>query len=152
MPLSSLVILLLFYINVPTVWRKSLPLPSTGLRLEAAPEAEKPKWKPRRSCLGPRGKLLDDEFAEDLPHPVRKLHSDVTFPEPTTGSYETLGLDQSWLTFDERYGPYGYGEESPEYRFSKANWELDWGKLQNDCLATNDLPAQGTVSRLTAKP
>ena len=42
------------------------------------------------------------------------------------------------MTADGRYGPYGFGEEKTSYRREKVDWNgVDWGKLQDDCLARN---------------
>lgn len=90
---------------------------------------------PRTACIGPRGGLLGDE---DLPGAVHGLE-DVTFPIPTTGSYDLVGLEKSWLTVEERYGPYGYEEETADYQWSRVNWNhTDWGRLQDDCVAANE--------------
>lgn len=62
----------------------------------------------------------------------------IEYPQPLSGSYEALNLEQTWMTADSRYGPYGYGEADPEYNRSKVDWKrMDWGELQNDCLSLN---------------
>lgn len=89
------------------------------------------------ACRGARGGLLDDPKSPDLPQGVSELPG-VSFPNSTTGSYEAIGLEKSWMTIDERYGPYGHGEEEEGYRWSKVDWtKVSWGKLQHDCLVAN---------------
>ncbi|EGO55223.1 hypothetical protein NEUTE1DRAFT_123696 [Neurospora tetrasperma FGSC 2508] len=93
-----------------------------------------PRLQERVPCYGPRGKFLsrspDDELKEE------KL--DVAYPQPFWGSYATIGLDQTWMTIDGRYGPYGYGEEDKSYNRSKVDWnKINWGKLQNECFERN---------------
>jgi hypothetical protein len=43
------------------------------------------------------------------------------------------------MTAEERYGPYGYGEEDEEmYNRTRVDWDtVDWAQLQNDCLYRN---------------
>lgn len=42
------------------------------------------------------------------------------------------------MTADGRYGPYGYGEEESTYKREKVDWDkVDWGRLQDECLAMN---------------
>lgn len=54
------------------------------------------------------------------------------------GSHTELGLDQTWMTPDGRYGPYGYGEDEPSYSRSRVDWDtVDWGDLQSQCLKRN---------------
>jgi hypothetical protein len=49
-----------------------------------------------------------------------------------------LGLEKTWLSFDQRYGPYGYGEQEDSYGFPRVDWKtLDWGRLQTECLQDN---------------
>ena len=92
---------------------------------------------PTIACVGPRGGRLDEPGTPDLPQAVSQL-SNVTFPRTTAGSYEAIGLEKSWMTFDDRYGPYGYGEKKRKYGFPKVDWdEVNWGSLQHDCLVAN---------------
>lgn len=89
------------------------------------------------ACRGPRGGPLDDPNTHDIPRSTTL--QGVEFPHVATGSYEALGLEKSFMTMEQRYGPYGYGEDSEYgYNFSKVNWEtIDWGALQNECFARN---------------
>jgi hypothetical protein len=42
------------------------------------------------------------------------------------------------MTADQRYGPYGFGEDREDYRRQKVEWKrLDWGRLQNECFERN---------------
>jgi len=42
------------------------------------------------------------------------------------------------MNVDQRYGPYGYGEERVDYNRSRVDWDqVDWGQLQNDCFERN---------------
>lgn len=128
--------------------RKPRPLPSAELRLD--PFHGSHDTKPRKTCIGPRGKPLQESVSEDLPQ-SRKSLENVEFPSPTTGSYEAAGQEQSWLSFEARYGPYGFGEETPEYGFSRVEWEkVDWGRLQDQCLIANG--KQDDDLGLMAKP
>jgi hypothetical protein len=60
----------------------------------------------------------------------------------------------SWMTADDRYGPYGFGEDDPSYTRSRVDWDtVDWGNLQRQCADTNaqrfpkhDSPAPGRFS------
>lgn len=63
----------------------------------------------------------------------------TAYPTPFVGSYSELGLDQSWMTADGRYGPYGYGEEDETtYNRSRVAWDkVNWARLQNDCFDRN---------------
>lgn len=107
---------------------------------------------PRVPCVGPRGKLLiesaDDQLqSRGLNHsmcsilaghrPLLKIKT--AYPSPLGGSYEALGLDQTWMTADGRYGPYGFGDEDPgKYSRSRVDWDsIKWASLQDDCLARN---------------
>jgi hypothetical protein len=57
---------------------------------------------------------------------------------PFIGSQTELGIDRSWMTADGRYGPYGYGQNSPTYNRSVVDWNsVDWGNLQQKCLERN---------------
>ncbi|KAK3049292.1 hypothetical protein LTR09_009470 [Extremus antarcticus] len=85
-------------------------------------------------CVGPRGYRIDDPETQDLPYPTYNL-SGIDYPEPTYGSYTELGLEQSWMTFSQRYHPYGYRENEDSYPLSKAEWSsVNWGRLQDQCL------------------
>lgn len=62
------------------------------------------------------------------------------FPHPDVGSWEALGLDQ-YLCFTRytRLGPYGFRDEhggSPQSK-SREMAKVNWGALQNRCLAKN---------------
>ena len=42
------------------------------------------------------------------------------------------------MTSDDRYGPYGFGEDLPNYNRSRVEWDkLNWAKLQDDCFVRN---------------
>jgi hypothetical protein len=61
------------------------------------------------------------------------------YPKPLGGSYEVLGLKQTWMTADDRYGQYGYthGDNVIDPR-SPVDWNsVNWGQLQDDCLSRN---------------
>jgi len=70
------------------------------------------------------------------------------------GSYKELGIDQSWMTVDGRYGPYGYGEEDEEtYNRTRVDWDnVSWGDLQSDCFDRNTRRFPSTASRITNEP
>ena len=85
-------------------------------------------------CRGARGTRLDDPASEDIPHPTYGLLN-TTYPEPTFGSYDALELERTWMTFAQRYGPYGYGEDTNDYNLTRVNWfAKDWGRLQDRCM------------------
>ncbi|RMY81263.1 hypothetical protein D0864_08359 [Hortaea werneckii] len=87
---------------------------------------------PKAACKGPGG------YEADYPHSVFDLPN-VTYPTPTIGSFEAVGLEESWLTIDQRYGPYGYGEEDKAYAYPRVDWNaVDWGQLQSDCFKANE--------------
>ena len=80
----------------------------------------------------------------------RRLTFSIAFPRPVGGSYEALGLPQTWYSPDARYGPYGYGEDAPDYNRSKVDWEnANWAHLQNQCLSQNQhrFPNPTRISR-----
>ena len=90
--------------------------------------------KPSGPCVGPRGTRIDKPNTQDLAHGVANL-ANTSYPVPTYGSYEALGLPQTWMTFSQRYGPYGYGEDEKSYPFTKVDWNsVNWGQLQDRCL------------------
>lgn len=90
---------------------------------------------PRIPCKGPRGDLLDGTNRADIPQASYDL-SGVTYSEPTFGSYEALNLSKGWLTFGERYGPYGYDVSSTSS--AEDEWSnVDWANLQSDCARLN---------------
>lgn len=138
---------------------------------------------PRVACLGPRRKLLsrsrDDDLRPDtlpgvgtapplppllsLPGvaPAKPCFRPLTpsraseYPVPFLGSQRQLGLDATWMTADGRYGPYGFGQHSPNYSRSRVDWDrLDWGVLQDDCLRRNDarFPPSPPTTRLASAP
>jgi hypothetical protein len=64
------------------------------------------------------------------PHPA--------YPQPWAGSYEETGLDLTVMTAEQRYGPYGFGEDRSDYNRERVDWDkVDWGQLQNDCFQSN---------------
>lgn len=57
---------------------------------------------------------------------------------PWAGNYEETGLDLTVMSVDQRYGPYGFGEEKETYNRQRVDWNsVDWGQLQNDCFQRN---------------
>ena len=66
----------------------------------------------------------------------------AVYPEPLGGSYEALSLNKTWMTADDRYGPYGYRDDAMDNQTrSHVDWDLvDWGALQDDCLSRNNRP------------
>ena len=113
------------------------PEPTDKEELRIQPETTGKAPAKVRACRGARGGLLSDPSSDDLPRPVFDLPN-TTYPEETWGSYDALGIEKSWMTIDQRYGPYGYGEDEEGYNFTKADWStVDWGKLQDDCYTTN---------------
>ncbi|KAK0630473.1 hypothetical protein B0T17DRAFT_490451 [Bombardia bombarda] len=88
----------------------------------------------RVPCFGPRGQFLSRSPDDD----VREAKLNISYPMPFTGSYEALGLDQSWISYRDRYAPYGYGEDDEGYNRTRVDWDrIDWGKLQNECFDRN---------------
>lgn len=62
----------------------------------------------------------------------------IAYPEPLSGSYKETGIQQTWSTFEGRYGPYGYGEGNETYDRGRVHWgEVDWAHLQSQCLEKN---------------
>jgi hypothetical protein len=54
------------------------------------------------------------------------------------------------MTAEARYGPYGFGEDLPEYNRSKVNWAgVNWADLQGQCLELNKARFQ-TASNITS--
>lgn len=111
---------------------------------------------PRAPCVGPRGELLTESPDDQLlkkksPSEFRAVavggerrfcmdaypQSQVR-PIPFMGSQRELGLSETWMTADDRYGPYGFGETKPTYGRSRVDWDsLDWGDLMDQCLDRN---------------
>ncbi|GIZ47863.1 hypothetical protein CKM354_001094300 [Cercospora kikuchii] len=91
--------------------------------------------QPRISCKGVRGALIDAGNNVDIPQASAELSS-VAYTEPTFGSYKALNLSQGWMTFKQRYGPYGYSNASAAQ--SEVDWDsVDWGQLQSVCAESN---------------
>ncbi|KAG5973922.1 hypothetical protein E4U55_000180 [Claviceps digitariae] len=108
---------------------------------------------PRVPCYGPRGRLLSESPDDELR--VRR-HL------PGIGSHRELGAEQTWMTADERYGPYGFEQAAGTTarathgnNRSRVDWDsIRWGDLQNECLARNHLrfPAPTPRWNLTTEP
>lgn len=125
---------------IPAVWHDD---PDPAEPTIAREPFHKPLPHIRRiACKGPRGLRLDDRDSRDLQRPLKALPgalNNTVFPRPTIGSYEELGLEKSWMSFAQRYGPYGYGEQETSYDFPRVNWnKVDWGALQTECLQDNE--------------
>lgn len=89
----------------------------------------------RSPCLGPRGELLHKSEDDQL-RPLKI--ENATYPEPMSGSYKALGIEQTWFSADGRYGPYGFGEEEEGYNRSRVDWgSVRWGALQDQCAEAN---------------
>lgn len=103
-----------------------------------APNPPSEERKNTAECKGARGPLRNKSFTGDVPKPIHNLEDKngrIDFPNTTYGSYEAVGLEKTWLSFDQRYGPYGYREEEEDYHFEKADWSsLNWGHQQDSCL------------------
>ena len=100
------------------------------------------------SCVGPRGKRLNESTDDQL---KSSFHDFASYPEPITGSFEALVLNRSWTTAEERYGPYGFGQDKEGYRFSHVSWkDVKWGILQDQCDQENShrLPNQAKLSEM----
>lgn len=100
------------------------------------------------SCVGPRGKRLNESTDDQL---KSSFHDFAPYPEPITGSFEALVLNRSWTTAEERYGPYGFGQDKEGYRFSHVSWkDVKWGTLQDQCAQENShrLPNQAKLSEM----
>ncbi|KAG9663037.1 hypothetical protein KCU95_g4145, partial [Aureobasidium melanogenum] len=90
---------------------------------------------PPVSCVGPRGLRLNESMDDQL---QSSLHDFSNYPEPISGSFEALGLNKSWATVDERYGPYGFQQTKEGYQHSQVDWDkVRWGFLQNQCAFDN---------------
>ncbi|KAM4058876.1 biotin synthase-like protein [Hirsutella rhossiliensis] len=114
---------------VPVSTRSRLFGPGPG-PVSAGP----PPLPPRIPCYGPRGRLLSKSPDDAL----QIVNLTVAYPTPFIGSQRELGLEQTWMTADGRYGPYGFGENRDGYNRSRVDWDgVDWGQLQDDCLARN---------------
>lgn len=69
---------------------------------------------------------------------ARRLTLDIGYPKPLAGSYTALNLDKTWMTADDRYGAYGYGEDRTDRSRSRVDWDsVSWAALQDDCLERN---------------
>ncbi|KAL2151029.1 hypothetical protein VTH82DRAFT_6127 [Thermothelomyces myriococcoides] len=102
-----------------------------------------PPLAERVACYGPRGLLLGESPDDDL----QTSEINGPYPTPWTGNYDETGLDLTVMNVDQRYGPYGYGEEREDYNRTRVDWnKIDWGKLQNDCFERNRhrFPASAT--------
>lgn len=92
-----------------------------------------PAYNATKLCRGPRGLPLEEGLTEDLPRRTLELPGH-RYSNATYGSYEALGLQQSWMTFEQRYGPYGFNEVDQAYNFSRVDWsKVDWADLQDEC-------------------
>ncbi|KAK4104438.1 hypothetical protein N658DRAFT_441831 [Parathielavia hyrcaniae] len=86
----------------------------------------------RVPCMGPRGFNIDEANNDTL---SESIINGLEYPRPFVGSHEAVGLSQTWMTAAARYGPYGWGDDQME---KKAPWnEVDWAKLQNQCIHSN---------------
>jgi hypothetical protein len=61
------------------------------------------------------------------------------------------------MTAEQRFGPYGFGEDRDNYKRQRVDWQqVDWGQLQNDCFEKNrqrfPLSAARFDDTRTAKP
>src|ERR1700761_2457428 len=129
-----------FFILLLTLFRSNLhsirhpigsstphPPPSIDSNHWPPPKQNGPN-RPSGPCVGPRGLRIGHPRSQDLAHGVSLTN--ITYPVPEFGSYDALGLPQTWMTFSQRYGPYGYGEDEESYPFMKADWiSVNWGKL-----------------------
>ncbi|KAK3317273.1 hypothetical protein B0T19DRAFT_288775 [Cercophora scortea] len=136
--ISALVVYALLFLALGPWSRWAIPLPFLDKPVYPARQTNEPPMAPlseRVPCYGPRGQFLSRSPDDEL-HPVTL---NITYPIPLTGSYEALGLDQTWMTPDGRYGPYGYGEHNATtYNRSRVDWDrVDWGQLQNECFDRN---------------
>lgn len=141
------------------VYRESIPSGTDRIRplfyQVKVLSPQQPLEVERVPCYGPRGKLLPDspdDQVQSISLDLRMCHdlldsycepedlglTVIAFAEPVGGSYDTLGLPRTWNTPGTRYGAYGYGEDLVDYNRSRVAWEeVDWAKLQNDCLQRN---------------
>jgi hypothetical protein len=93
------------------------------------------------SCVGPRGKRLNESSADWLHGYVGKVKD---YPEATLGSNNLIGLDQD-VCFDRfgRQGAYGMehdagGSISLTEEVGTVAWEnVDWYSLQQQCIQEN---------------
>jgi hypothetical protein len=94
------------------------------------------------SCMGPRGKRLNDS-SEDIVKAYSALPHG--FPKVAIGDADVTGVDIS-KCFDRyhRYGPYGLGQDDDtkvkdfEAPSSKPDWSrVGWGNLQDQCTLDN---------------
>lgn len=143
---------LLFFLVLVLFWRSMITLPQrSSIEPHRLPQRQVLRdWSnakdtatthPRVPCTGARGVLLDSSNVVDVPRPTqRDLGRD--YPEPTFGSYDALGLSKGWMTFEQRYGPYGYEKNSSsEARRASpsVDWNsVDWGALVDECAKAND--------------
>lgn len=102
---------------------------------------------PPVSCVGPRGLRLNESIDDQL---QPSFHDPYIYPEPISGSFEALGLNKSWNTVDERYGPYGFRQTVEDYKYSQVDWDkVRWGSLQDQC-AQEDSPRLPNHFNLTS--
>ncbi|KAB5585053.1 hypothetical protein GE09DRAFT_13060 [Coniochaeta sp. 2T2.1] len=101
----------------------------------------------RVACTGPRGLLLSRSPDDEL----RSETLDIPYPTPFVGSYSELGIDQSWMTADGRYGPYGYGDEDATvHNRTRVDWDMvDWANIQNECFDRNANRFPQSATRMT---
>lgn len=129
----SLTLVLLFVWRQPHLQTVPVALPPLSREPLGKPVTELPLVV----CKGPREGRLDETDSADLPRSLHSL-SNISYPIPTTGSFDELGLEKTWTTFEQRYGPYGYGEQETGYEFPRVDWNTtDWGMLQTECLQDN---------------
>ncbi|KAG5931108.1 hypothetical protein E4U53_001944 [Claviceps sorghi] len=119
------------------------------------PGADVMARRPRVPCYGPRGRLLSESPDDEL-RVTRHLEG-IAYPTPFIGSHRELGAEQTWMTADARYGPYGFEHDTatPGNNRSRVDWDaIRWGALQNECLARNRLrfPGPNPPGNLTTEP
>lgn len=107
-------------------------------RIHGADQSRDVSQIPAVSCSGPFGEPVSSLTGDALP--------DIPIPPPTYGSFETLQLPKTWMTFNQRYSPYGFGNETRSELLRKA----DWDKLQTTCFEKNQrrFPGERAVNVL----
>lgn len=102
-------------------------------------------------CIGPRGVELpgssEDSVQDKIldggePHTSRHVNTTLTLqadlPKPYGGSYAEMNLPFTWSTAQERYGAYGFAQETSVGPNQSVDWtKVDWADLQNQCLQRN---------------
>ncbi|KAL1845333.1 hypothetical protein VTK73DRAFT_658 [Phialemonium thermophilum] len=146
----SVLSVLVFFVLLPSEWQDVvLPLHRQPAPRRMPVAQPLPPLPDRVPCYGPRRRLLSESPDDEL----RSAHLDIPYPVPFIGSYDELGLERTWMTPEDRYGPYGYGEEDDDYGRERVSWDaVNWARLQNSCFDRNEARFPAAARWFTNEP